>query len=248
MIRHFIILLILIGFALAFSSCEESCEDIVSGKYDDQISQIKEQCDCEFKIECDESLNTGEEEGILATTYRNEHDSIIIKLASEVEEETLKHEIIHALTYCQNYTDTARTVLIDIIRRHPEIAETPDPDCISAFIRYIEIIMSELIAYREFRELDDEGIDRDRFPDPDQDDLAILDGFDVARRFLESLPEEVRNAVREKIGMANLAPGDVSADDPDYVHFKEKLQEIADRFAEQNRECRELIDSTISFD
>ncbi|MCF6148219.1 MAG: hypothetical protein E3K37_06135 [Candidatus Kuenenia sp.] len=229
---HIIIILFLLKVCIGCSTtCKELKENLAN-----QIQEIKRICECDFTIECEEDFPGG---GAVGLTIIGPDGRPLIKLPGgeqEVSADTLKHELIHAVDMCVGFSESHFPTPADLVGKRAE---------------YIFIIkrrlLSEFIAYKCVGVYEEVPIDTDRFPDPDDNDRAILSAYtSLASSVVSTLPVDVRNELMTTLEAADLSPQQIRSSSDIYQNLKRDLIEEAERFKEQMQECIERILSSVS--
>ncbi len=227
------------------------CEEIEKGKHDEVLDQVRESCDCDFTIACAELVD-----GNLGVTFLDAEGDILIQLHEDAEEDTLRHELVHAVDFCQGFSERAtrqRIIGTYLQTRHPGVLGAVEFETFRDLSGYLQAILAEVVAYRKFETEESEASHADAetlaellgFQNGDRDDLFIRDGVNTASRFREALGARRSAALRDLLDSLGLVPGDLRPSSPEYPPFKALLIELADAFEVRNRACCQQIGALV---
>jgi hypothetical protein len=216
--------------AVTLGGCRYTCQEL-QDKYADKLTQIRRQCDCGFKIECDPNYHDGGTAGI---TIRDPSGLVLVRLPGgdqKVEKKTLRHELVHALDMCAHLSENA--------------LPTP-PAVVGTRAEYIfdirRALLAEFVAYRTTGPLEDVKVDASRFPNPDSDDLAILSSYaSVGSTLTSTLPLDVFRDLDKTLDAADLGPQQIRQDSSTYQALKRTLITEATRIQTALGPCLKLV-------
>jgi hypothetical protein len=186
----------------------------------EEIDEIRRVCKCNFQIDCRPKGEAGE-----GLTTDGPGGRPLIKLPEDkVTENTLKHELIHALKRCRNFDERVFPTPPGAVGKNAEI-----------IFKFRRRLLNEYLAYRLTEEDEDFELRPGHFPEPDEDDDAVV------RAYLNAIRDTSgENKALVEAGLG-LTERELRADNEAYQRLKRSLVAQLKPFKNELGPCLELI-------
>lgn len=211
---------LLLPSTLATGCGEQDCRELIADAQD-EIAEVRRACECDFNVECRPRREVGE-----GKTTKGADGKPLIQLPvdGKVTENTLKHEMIHALKRCRNFDQRVFPT--------PPGAVGTNAEVIFLFRRRL---LNEYLAYRLTEEDEDFELRPEFFPEADDDDDAVVRAYLNAIRDLDAGDKAL---VEAGLGVSDKT---LRADNDAYQRLKRSLVAQLEPFKTELGDCLDVI-------